>query len=79
MREAAGADFALAESGMAGPPDGKRHSLKQGECWIALATADEVRTEPVRLDPFLTRQEHQLAFSVHALRWMAPLVALPGK
>jgi PncC family amidohydrolase len=77
MREAAGADFALAESGMSGPPDGKRHSLKQGECWMAFATTDGVRTEPVHLDPFLTRQEHQLTFAAHALRWIAPFVAIP--
>jgi len=79
MRATAGADFALAESGMAGPPDGKRQSLKQGECWMAFATADSVLTESVSLDPFLTRQEHQLAFAAHALRWIEPFVALPGK
>ena len=79
MRAASGADFALAESGMSGPPDGKRHSLKQGECWMAFAAPEGVRTELVQLDPFLTRQEHQLTFAAHALRWMAPFVALPPR
>jgi nicotinamide-nucleotide amidase len=79
MRQAAGADFALAESGMAGPPDGKRQSLKQGECWLAFATPEGVQTRSVHFDPFLTRQEHQLLFATEALRWIAPLVALPGR
>jgi nicotinamide-nucleotide amidase len=77
MRREAGADYALAESGMAGPPDGERHSLKQGECWVALATPEDVLTEPVRLNPFLTRQEHQLRFAIHALRWAAGLIPPP--
>jgi len=74
MRREAGTDFALAESGMAGPPDGQRHSLKQGTCWLSLATPRGTHTESIALNPFLTRQEHQLHFALHALRWSTPLL-----
>ncbi|MCZ6553347.1 MAG: CinA family protein [SAR324 cluster bacterium] len=74
MRDAAATDFALAESGMAGPPDGERRSLKSGETWLALATPDGVHTERVQLNPFLTRQEHQLRFAIGALRWIEPML-----
>jgi PncC family amidohydrolase len=74
MRLDAGTGYALAESGMAGPPDGQRHSLKQGECWLALATPEGTHTESLRLNPFLTRQEHQLQFAIHALRWTASVL-----
>jgi PncC family amidohydrolase len=67
MREAARTDFALAESGMAGPPDGERRSLKNGLCWFACAGPGGTRNESLQLNPFLTRREHQLRFSLHAL------------
>jgi nicotinamide-nucleotide amidase len=66
LREAK-ADYALAESGMAGPPDGIRKSLKNGQCWIALAGPEGVQTELVALNPFLTRKEHMIQFSRRAL------------
>lgn len=68
MRAAAGADFALAESGMAGPPDAARHSLKSGQCWLALAGPDGEHAEALQLNPFETRREHQLAFARAVLR-----------
>jgi PncC family amidohydrolase len=67
MREAAGADFALAESGMAGPPDASRRSLKYGHCWFAVAGPDGALAEELQLNPFGTRREHQLSFARHAL------------
>jgi len=67
MRRAAGTDVAIAESGMAGPPDGRRRSLKSGLCWIAVVTPEGTRTEEVELNPYLTRREHALAFAARAL------------
>lgn len=63
MRTEAGADFALAESGMAGPPDAARRSLKSGQCWLAVAGPTGERSELLQLNPFLTRREHQLRFA----------------
>ena len=68
LRREAAADYALTESGSAGPPDGIRHSLKNGQCWIALAGPNGVQTEHVALNPFLTRKEHMIQFSRRALQ-----------
>ncbi len=35
---------------------------------MALVTPKSVHTEVLQLNPFLTRREHQLSFTVHALR-----------
>lgn len=70
LREA-GADLAIAETGMAGPPDGRHRSLKNGECWLAFATPDGTHTEHLALDPFATRREHQLRFAARALAGLA--------
>lgn len=67
LRAAAGADYALAESGMAGPPDAGRRSLKYGLCCLAVAGPDGERTRTVHRNPFLTRREHQLHFAREAL------------
>ena len=64
-----GADYVLAETGMAGPPDGAHHSLKNGQCWLALATPTTLHHTHLALSPFLTRREHQSAFALHALVW----------
>lgn len=69
MRAAAGSDFALAESGMAGPPDGRHRSFKNGTCCLALATPEGLHTRTLHRPPFLTRREHQLAFARDALQW----------
>jgi nicotinamide mononucleotide (NMN) deamidase PncC/nicotinic acid mononucleotide adenylyltransferase len=68
LRRESAADYALTESGMAGPPDGIRRSMKYGQCWIALAGPGGVQTERVALNPFLTRKEHMLQFSRRALQ-----------
>jgi nicotinamide mononucleotide (NMN) deamidase PncC len=68
LRVESGADYAVAESGMAGPPDGIRKSLKNGQCWLAVASATGVQTELVSLNPFLTRKEHMIQFSRRALQ-----------
>ena len=74
IRKQAGADFALAESGMAGPPDGSRRSLKYGLCWFALDHPAGGHRESIQLNPFLTRREHQLAFARHALSMLGRLL-----
>ena len=67
MRREARTDYAIAESGMAGPPDAGRRSFKYGLCWIAFAAADGKVSECLELNPFLTRREHQLHFAQRAL------------
>ena len=67
MRAQGATDFALAETGMAGPPDGRRRSFKNGLCHIALVTPKAVHTERIQLNPFATRREHQYRFAIHAL------------
>ena len=61
-------DYGLAETGMAGPPDGQRRSMKSGVCFIALATPDRTISDSVELNPFLTRKEHQVGFALAALK-----------
>ena len=78
IREQAGTDLALAESGMAGPPDGVRRSLKSGLCHIALVTPTKTHTTEIHLNPFLTRREHQLRFAAHALASMREWLAGDG-
>ncbi len=75
MRGEAGADYALAESGMAGPPDGSRRSLKYGTCWMACAGPHGVSSEPVHDNPWRTRREHQLRFARRALALVHRCVA----
>ncbi len=60
----------IVESGMAGPPDGKRQSPKNGQTWLALASQRHSATHLITLPPFQTRLEHQLAFATQALRWV---------
>jgi len=67
LRREAAADYALVESGMAGPPDGVRRSLKNGQTWLSVAGPDGEQTELIVLNPFQTRKEHMLHFSRRAL------------
>ncbi len=67
LKREAAADYALVESGMAGPPDGVRRSLKNGQTWLALAGPDGEQTELIVLNPFQTRKEHMIHFSRRAL------------
>ncbi len=62
--------LALAESGMAGPPDGQHRSQKNGQCWIALASSNQISTHCITLPPFLTRLEHQIGFATQTLQWL---------
>ena len=69
MLEQSGADWALAETGMAGPLSQKRRSKKNGQCHLGLAFSSEVKYKYLELNPFLTRKEHQLLFAIEALTW----------
>jgi len=73
LRQESGADVVLAESGMAGPPNPERRSLKSGLCWIAVESAAGVHTHQIHLDPFLDRRSHQMAFAQEALQLLAAL------
>lgn len=73
-----GADFTLAETGMAGPSSPERRSRKHGQCHLALAIDGEVRRKHLALNPFLSRKEHQLGFALEALRWFKSALELPA-
>ena len=70
MQRHSGADWALAETGMAGPPSKDRLSRKNGQCYLGLVISTEVRYKFLEFNPFLTRKEHQLMFSIEALAWV---------
>ena len=78
MREQGGTDFALAESGMAGPPDGRRRSFKNGLVHIALVTPKGEHSHQAQFNPFLTRREHQHLFSIEALTRMEEWLTRDG-
>jgi PncC family amidohydrolase len=69
MLRESGTDWALAETGMAGPPTTERRSRKNGQCHLGLAISTEVRYKCLEFNPFLTRKEHQLLFAIEALNW----------
>ena len=69
MQRHSGADWALAETGMAGPPSKDRLSRKNGQCYLGLVISTEVRYKFLEFNPFLTRKEHQLMFAIEALAW----------
>ena len=69
MLKESGTDWALAETGMAGPPTTERRSRKNGQCHLGLAISTEVRYKCLEFNPFLTRKEHQLLFAIEALNW----------
>jgi len=70
IRRKSGADWALAETGMAGPPSKDRLSSKNGQCYLGLVISTEVRYKFLELNPFLTRKEHQIMFAIEALTWV---------
>ena len=70
MQRQSGADWALAETGMAGPPSKERLSRKNGQCYLALVTSTDVRYKFLELNPYLTRKEHQLMFAIEAFVWV---------
>jgi len=69
IQRQSGADWALAETGMAGPPSKDRNSSKNGQCYLGLVISTEVRYKFLEFNPFLTRKEHQLMFAIEALVW----------
>ncbi len=73
-----GADWTLAETGMAGPLSPKRHSRKNGCCYVALCAKTEpgpqngtdlLFSHQFECNPFFSKKEHQLRFALHALEW----------
>jgi PncC family amidohydrolase len=69
MLRQSGTEWALAETGMAGPPTSERRSRKNGQCHLGLALSSEVKYKCLEFNPFLTRKEHQLLFAIEALNW----------
>ena len=69
MLRESGTDWALAETGMAGPSTSERRRRKNGLCYLGLAFSKEVRYKCLELNPFLTRKEHQLLFAIAAINW----------
>jgi PncC family amidohydrolase len=69
-------DWVLAETGMAGPLSPERKSRKNGLSYVALAkkkTSGEdslIQTIKIEANPFFSKKEHQLQFSVEALNWV---------
>ncbi|MBC8257957.1 MAG: CinA family protein [SAR324 cluster bacterium] len=63
------ADWTLSETGMAGPPSAERRSQKNGQCHLVLALSPGVKYKYLELNPFFTRNEHQLLFAIEALKW----------
>ena len=70
MQRQSGADWALAETGMAGPPSNDRNSTKNGQCYLGLVISTEVRYKFLEFNPFFSRKEHQLMFAIEALAWV---------
>ena len=70
IQSRSGADWSLAETGMAGPPSRDRHSNKNGKCYLGLVISTEVRFKFLELNPFLTRKEHRLIFAIEAFVWV---------
>ena len=69
MYKTSGADWALAETGMLGPPSKDRRSEKSGQCYIALALNKKIQYKFFEFNPFLSRKEHQLIFAIEAFKW----------
>ncbi|MGK5091997.1 CinA family protein [Deltaproteobacteria bacterium TL4] len=65
------ADIVLAETGMAGPPDGYHRSSKNGQCCLALMVKGVPYHTLIQSNPFLSKKEHQLQFSACAAQWVA--------
>ena len=73
-----GADFTLAETGMAGPSSPERRSRKHGQCHLALSIDGKLLHNRLDLNPFLSRKEHQLGFALEALRWFKSVLESRG-
>ena len=73
-----GADFTLAETGMAGPSSPEHRSRKHGQCHLALSIDGQLHHNRLDLNPFLSRKEHQLGFALEALRWFKSVLESRG-
>ena len=74
MRKISKSDWALAETGMLGPPSIKKRSIKSGHCYLGLASRKEVKYKFIKLNPFQTRKEHQLLISIEAINWIKNII-----
>ena len=66
LKKQTGASYVIAESGMAGAPDGTRHSVKNGQMALALISENMEQTMLIQNPVFLTKEEHRLRFVLHA-------------
>jgi len=69
LHKISGADWAMAETGMLGPPSKNRKSDKSGQFYIALALKKNIQYKFFEFNPFLSRKEHQLLIAIEAFRW----------
>ena len=76
--KSSGADWVLAENGMAGPPDGTLQSNKNGISHLVLIQRAEMTEHPyqqfhevVQENPFFTKQEHQIRFAISSLELLS--------
>ena len=69
LQKISGADWAMAETGMLGPPSKNRKSDKSGQFYIALALKKEIQYKFFKFNPFLSRKEHQLLIAIEAFKW----------
>ena len=76
MCKNSGADWALSETGMAGPPSSERKSQKNGQCYLGLAFSSKVKYKYLEFNPFLTRKEHQLLIAIEALKWAKDILQI---
>ena len=79
FRKQSNADFVLAETGMAGPPDASRHSTKNGQCCLALVSEAEELERVLALSPFFTKNQHQLLFALEAVKWLIETLAIADR
>lgn len=70
VRSQTGAQWALAETGMAGPSSPERRSRKNGQCHLALSMNGEIHLRSIQINPFFSRKEHQLTFALEGLSWL---------
>lgn len=70
LQQSTQADWALAETGMAGPSSPERRSRKNGLCHLALSVEGVIYHKTLHISPFLSRKEHQLTFSLEGVTWL---------
>lgn len=68
------AAIVIAETGMAGPPEGYRRSTKNGQCFLAMVSAQGIHHTFIQCNPFLSKKEHQLQFTIEATQWITKVL-----